>query len=558
MISAYPALTERLKKICSRMGLTSALVAGFLASASASGGAAPAAQNGDVGGSIRTAETPAKRVNTATIAVIIGNKDYRRDLPDVPFALNDARAMGRYVSEQMGAQARNVLALEDATLETMVGVLGEGGKGDSRLARMVQPGVSDVVVYFSGHGLPGLRDGRAYLMPVDADPEQPAATAFALDDLYESLGQLHARSVTLYLETSFTGRAPGGALINASPRIPPAVAPFDLADGIAVISAAQPEQMAAWDTENRHGLFTEYLLRGLYGAADVWGHGNGDGEVTLSEVKTYLDKEMTFAARRDHGRVQSADVSGVTDFVLGRFDPSDPPLRPLVDGRDVARAVVNEVPLPEDKVEQVQPILSDEAVEPLPLPDNKPLAADDFGEFENSEDPPIASTAPVVEPEPRFETAEEALWREVGQSNNPEDLKVYLLKYPDGRYVDVAKVRFRRLLDGLNEYAPVDRIEQLQARNERLKAKLRKQKRLRKLEAQNARLKRKLRKERRARKWRPRTARLAGEFFDRPPPPPPGWEFGPPPPRGSFPFPQRGERFRAAPQPLPPRLRRSF
>ncbi len=39
-----------------------------------------------------------------------------------------------------------------------------------------------------------------------------------------------------------------------------------------------------------HKIFLEALI----GKADQPGFGNGDGNVTLAEVKTYLDEEMTF------------------------------------------------------------------------------------------------------------------------------------------------------------------------------------------------------------------------------------------------------------------------
>ena len=45
--------------------------------------------------------------------------------------------------------------------------------------------------------------------------------------------------------------------------------------------------------------FREFLL----------GHG-GDGRVTVAEVKRYLDREMTYAARRAFGRNQTASVIG--------------------------------------------------------------------------------------------------------------------------------------------------------------------------------------------------------------------------------------------------------
>ena len=46
------------------------------------------------------------------------------------------------------------------------------------------------------------------------------------------------------------------------------------------------------------------------------GYGNGDGKVTLGELQTYLDDEMTYQARRRYNRDQKASVQGKLDSVL--------------------------------------------------------------------------------------------------------------------------------------------------------------------------------------------------------------------------------------------------
>ena len=46
------------------------------------------------------------------------------------------------------------------------------------------------------------------------------------------------------------------------------------------------------------------------------GYGNGDGKVTLGELQTYLDDEMTLQARRRWSRDQKASVQGKLDSVL--------------------------------------------------------------------------------------------------------------------------------------------------------------------------------------------------------------------------------------------------
>ena len=85
-----------------------------------------------------------------------------------------------------------------------------------------------------------------------------------------------------------------------------------------VLTAASAEQVASWDEENRHGLFTWHLLQALQGAADKAPFGNGDGRVTVAETQAYLDEEMTYAARRRFGRIQNASVQGADDAPAGR------------------------------------------------------------------------------------------------------------------------------------------------------------------------------------------------------------------------------------------------
>jgi len=80
--------------------------------------------------------------------------------------------------------------------------------------------------------------------------------------------------------------------------------------GMVVVTAAQNDQFASWDEDAKHGLFTKHLLEALRGRADGKGFGNGDGKVSLAELKSYLDEEMTYQARRRWSRDQNASVKG--------------------------------------------------------------------------------------------------------------------------------------------------------------------------------------------------------------------------------------------------------
>ena len=115
--------------------------------------------------------------------------------------------------------------------------------------------------------MPGQRDGRGYLLAVDADPDAPEVNGYPVDLLYENLSRLDARSITVFVDACFSGDSAGGPLVSGysgigvTPKTPSGAA-------ITVLTAAQADQVASWDREAKQGLFTKYLLAGLSGTAD--------------------------------------------------------------------------------------------------------------------------------------------------------------------------------------------------------------------------------------------------------------------------------------------------
>ena len=172
------------------------------------------------------------------------------------------------------------------------------------------------MVYYSGHGVPGLSDRRGYLLPVNADPDAPELNGFPLDLLFANLAKLNTKSVTVYIDACFSGESPKGMLVSATSGMSIEARMPVRAGNMTIITAATGDQVASWDLNAKHGLFTLHLLKALTGVADGGNYGNGDGKVTLSEVKRYLDEEMTYAARRQFGREQNASVRGDSDTVL--------------------------------------------------------------------------------------------------------------------------------------------------------------------------------------------------------------------------------------------------
>jgi len=277
----------------------------------------------------RTAEAAAAE-NKHAVAVIIGNKDYTGEIPEVQFADRDAEAMKRFVIDVLGYRSGNVIDLRNATGTQIEAVFGNKLTHEGKLYDWIRPEKSDVLIYYSGHGVPGLKDKSAYLLPVDGDANRAEITGYPVEVLYANLAKSRARSVTIYLDACFSGSSPKGMLVNAASGLSISAKLPSLPVNMTIITAAQGDQLASWDEDARHGLFTEHLLTALYGTADGGDHGNGDGTVTASEIKAYLDDEMTYQARRRYGRSQTASLSGSEEMVLANLDGGNPIARPAI------------------------------------------------------------------------------------------------------------------------------------------------------------------------------------------------------------------------------------
>ena len=296
--------------------------------------------------------------NPTGVAVIIGNKEYEDDLiPPVSFADRDAAAFRRYVIDVLGYAPENIIEEHNADRRTMERIFGTKDSHERLLWATLEPdGGSEVVVFYSGHGVPGRMEGeerpRGYLLPSDARPEDAARNGYAIDLLYENLGKMwEADSIVVYLDACFSGVSDGGPLLpDASPVYVEAELPAG--DSVTVVTAAAAREVASWDRENGHGLFTHHLLDALYGRGDT----DADGQVTVEEVSDYLERYMTRAAMRLFDRSQHATVLGPVGVVLARAVEGSFPQRPVLGEEEVAptAAVAAVAPSGPATPEQVQ------------------------------------------------------------------------------------------------------------------------------------------------------------------------------------------------------------
>ncbi len=260
--------------------------------------------------------TPMRQADPDAIAVVIANSGYRQGIPPVDYARNDGQAAQAIMRDIFGVRPGNIIAIDDAGQAELTSVFGNANTHEGKLWSWIRPGRSKIYIYYSGHGVPGLRDGRSYLLPVDADPDTAEINGYPLELLYKNLNKLGARSVTVILEACFSGQSESGPLVrSASPVFVKSRQPTAAA-GMTILSAAQGDQIASWDHAAGLGMFTSLLVRALYGEADRGRWGNGDGEISLAEVEAFLDDELTYAARREYRRVQQSSLVGDRGLVL--------------------------------------------------------------------------------------------------------------------------------------------------------------------------------------------------------------------------------------------------
>lgn len=255
-------------------------------------------------------ETPVEREDA--IAVVIGLQTYASEqVPNVKYADRDASTMREYLTNTLGYREENILPrnpnprMTSGQMKTLF---------KQQLPSYVREG-TEVFVYYSGHGAPGGDGEHAYLVPSDADPNYVGeANSYRLDRFREDLSRVaenkNVSGLTVVLDACFSGQNKRGDMMirQASPMVLSVENPLLLQENATVFTAGTDDQVANWYPEMKHGMFTYFFLKALQGAADE----NGDREITVQEVKNYVQDErdgVPYWSRRLHQREQTPQVS---------------------------------------------------------------------------------------------------------------------------------------------------------------------------------------------------------------------------------------------------------
>ena len=246
--------------------------------------------------------------NNNKVAIIIGIENYS-ETPQASYANLDAKFFYEYSKKAFGVKPNNINLLidEDATVV----------KTDKALSLWLKSKIkknrSDLIIFFAGHGLASADGKELYLLPQDGNPDRLERTALSRTDLFREIIELNPKSVTMFLDTCYSGVSRDEQMLLASARPIRIVADEQegIPDNFTIFSASKLDQISSGLKEVNHGIFSYFLMKGLEGNADS----NQDKKITNGELLAYMDDNVSQKAA-EQGREQNPSLAGDPDKVL--------------------------------------------------------------------------------------------------------------------------------------------------------------------------------------------------------------------------------------------------
>ncbi|MDE6633272.1 MAG: caspase family protein, partial [Muribaculaceae bacterium] len=244
--------------------------------------------------------------NNNTFAFIVANENYK-NVANVASALHDGQTFNEYCEKTLGIPKSQIVFLTDATSGDFWSEF-ENLKG--RIANRAED--VDVILFYSGHGLPDNDTKEAYLVPVDAQP-QHSRTMIKLQEVYDGLGKLPNASVYAFMDACFSGSARESGQkdtpIVAAKGVALKHKDVEPAGNVFVLSAASAQQTAFPYEEKDHGMFTYWLLKKLQ---------ESKGGATLEEISSFV-KDKVSATSLEINRREQTPTNKATGKLSGTW-----------------------------------------------------------------------------------------------------------------------------------------------------------------------------------------------------------------------------------------------
>ena len=227
-----------------------------------------------------------KKKNSDAIAVVLGIENYR-NISDVNFAFRDATIMKEYFSKTIGIPEESIYfrANDEVTLGEFRKIFSDKGWLDKRIIE----NKTNIYFYYAGHGAPAIKEEKAFLIPFDGDPNYPVQTGYSLETVFENLSKLNAKSVTVFLDACFSGANRENEMLLADARPVSIQLKNNYVNNVTVFSATSSNEISSSYPQNKHGLFSYFLMKGMQGEADS----NKDNKLTINELFEYTKKNVS-------------------------------------------------------------------------------------------------------------------------------------------------------------------------------------------------------------------------------------------------------------------------
>jgi hypothetical protein len=242
------------------------------------------------------------------VALIIGIEQYEQS-PKASYANLDAKYFFDYARKAFGVKKNNIKMLidQEASLSKTNSAIFKWLPGK------IKANETDLIIFFSGHGLASNDGKEKYILPSNADPDLLSRTALSRSELFDEIVKLNPKSVTMFFDTCYSGVSRDEKTLLASAKPLRIVANDDkeIPDNFTIFTASKGDQISSGLKEAKHGIFSYYLMKGLEGKADA----NKDKDITNGELRAYMVKNVSDKAL-DLGRQQTPVLSGDPDKIL--------------------------------------------------------------------------------------------------------------------------------------------------------------------------------------------------------------------------------------------------
>ncbi len=233
------------------------------------------------------------------VSLIVGIEKYE-DVSASEFSDRDALLFYDYAVNEIGIPPSNVLVITNERARRR--------DIDKAVITWLKPqivrGETEVLIFFSGHGL-AAENGELFLVPADGDPNLLERSAVRRSELVEILVGSGAKSVTLFLDTCYSGFSrTKNSLIASSRPISIVNKTEALPPNVSILAASANDQVSSSLPQARHGLFSYHLMKGIEGGA-----AQNSGSITLEDLSHYLEIHVPISAAK-LGRTQSPQLIG--------------------------------------------------------------------------------------------------------------------------------------------------------------------------------------------------------------------------------------------------------